>query len=44
VALIETAKHEGIAHEISAAYLRRTGIRASLFMSRPAAGASLIES
>jgi galactokinase len=42
VALIESAKQQAIAREIEALYLRRTGIAATLFVSRPAEGASLI--
>jgi galactokinase len=42
VALIETAAQEAIVREIAAAYLRRTRIEASLFVSRPAAGANLV--
>jgi galactokinase len=39
VALIETAAQDAIVREIAAAYLRSTGIEASLFVSRPAEGA-----
>jgi galactokinase len=42
VALIETASQEAIVREIAAAYLRRTGIEATLFVSRPAEGANVI--
>ena len=42
VALIETASQEAIAREIAAAYLQRTGIEATLFVSRPAEGANVI--
>ena len=41
VALIETASQEAIVREIAAAYLRRTGIEATLFVSRPAEGANV---
>jgi galactokinase len=44
VALIETGQQEAIANEIAARYRRRTGIAATLFASRPAQGACLIES
>jgi galactokinase len=39
VALIETAAQEAITREMAAAYLRRTRIEASIFVSRPAEGA-----
>ena len=39
VALIETAAQDTIVREIAAAYLQRTRIEASLFVSRPAEGA-----
>jgi len=39
VALIETAAQDAIVREIAAAYLQRTRIEASLFVSRPAEGA-----
>jgi len=42
VALIETASQEAIVREIAAAYLQRTGIEATLFVSRPAEGANVI--
>jgi galactokinase len=42
VALIETASQDAIVREILAAYSRRTGIEASLFVSRPAAGANVV--
>jgi galactokinase len=42
VALIETAAQDAIVTQIAAAYLQRTGIEASLFVSRPAEGASVI--
>jgi galactokinase len=42
IALIETASQDAIAREIAAAYLRRTGIEATLFVSRPAEGANVI--
>jgi galactokinase len=44
VALIQTGQQEAIANEIAARYRRRTGIAATLFASRPAQGACLIES
>jgi galactokinase len=43
VALIESAKQEGIAQEIGREYHSRTGIEASVFVSRPSTGAQLIE-
>lgn len=42
IALIETASQDAIAREIAAAYLRHTGIEATLFVSRPAEGANVI--
>jgi galactokinase len=42
VALIEAASQEAIVREIAAAYLHRTGIEATLFVSRPAEGANVI--
>ena len=42
VALIETGSRDAIAREIAAAYLQRTGIEATLFVSRPAEGANVI--
>ena len=42
VALIETAAQGAIVREIAAAYLQRTGIEATLFVSRPAEGANVI--
>ena len=42
VALIETAAQDAIVREITAAYLQRTGIEATLFVSRPAEGANVI--
>jgi galactokinase len=42
VALIEASKQAEIERAIGAAYLRATGIRATLFVSRPAAGASVV--
>lgn len=44
VALIQTDRQETVATEIAARYQRRTGIAATLFASRPAQGACLIES
>jgi galactokinase len=44
VALIRTDRQETVANEIAARYQRRTGIAATLFASRPAQGACLIES
>ena len=43
IALIEAAKQAEIERAIGAAYLRATGIRATLFVSRPAFGATVIE-
>jgi galactokinase len=43
VALIESAKAAAITQGISREYRRKTGIEASLFVSRPSAGAELIE-
>lgn len=43
IALIEAAKQAEIEQVIDAAYLRATGIQATLFVSRPASGASVIE-
>ena len=43
VALIETAAQQGIVRDIRANYLDRTGIGATLFLSRPAGGASLVK-
>jgi galactokinase len=43
VALIETAAQRGIVRDIRANYLDRTGIGATLFLSRPAGGASLVK-
>ena len=43
VALIESAKEEVITQEIRREYRQRTGIEANLFVSRPSAGAELIE-
>ena len=43
IALIETAKQAQIERAIEAAYLRATGIRATLFVSRPALGATVFE-
>jgi galactokinase len=42
VALIETAAQEAIVREIAAAYLHRTRIQGSLFVSRPAEGANVL--
>jgi galactokinase len=42
VALIEAAAQDAIVSEIAAAYLRRTRIEASLFVSRPAEGANVV--
>jgi galactokinase len=42
VALIETAAQDAIVREISASYLERTRIEATLFVSRPAQGAHLV--
>jgi galactokinase len=42
VALLETAAQDAIVREIAAAYLQRTGIEATLFVSRPAEGANVI--
>ena len=44
VALIQTGRQEAVANEITDRYRRRTGIAATLFASRPAQGACLIES
>jgi len=43
IALIEAAKQSEIERAIGAAYLRATRIQATLFVSRPASGASVIE-
>jgi galactokinase len=43
IALIEATKRLEIEREIGAAYLRATGIQATMFVSRPASGASVIE-
>jgi galactokinase len=43
IALIEATKQAQIEQVIGAAYLRATGIQATLFVSRPASGASVIE-
>jgi len=43
VALIESAKRTEIERAIASAYLRATGIKATIFVSRPAGGASVIE-
>ena len=42
VALIETAAQDAIVGEIAAAYLRRTRIEPTLFVSRPAQGANVV--
>jgi len=42
VALIETAAQEAIIRQVSAAYRERTRIEATLFVSRPAQGASVV--
>jgi galactokinase len=42
VALIETSSQDAIVREIAAAYLERTRIEASLFVSRPAEGANVV--
>ena len=42
VALIETGAQDAIVREIAAGYLQRTGIEATLFVSRPAEGANVI--
>ena len=42
VALIKTAAQDAIVREIAAAYLQRTRIEASLFVSRPAEGANVV--
>jgi galactokinase len=42
VALIETAAQEAITREVSTAYRERTGIEATLFVSRPADGAGVV--
>lgn len=43
VALIERDKYEAIAYEIGAQYQHRAGISATMFVSRPAEGATLIQ-
>jgi galactokinase len=42
VALVETAAQESIMRQVSAAYRERTRIEATLFVSPPAAGASVV--
>jgi galactokinase len=42
VALIETAAKDAIVREIAAAYLQRTKIEPTLFVSRPAEGANVV--
>jgi galactokinase len=42
VALIETAAQDAIVREIGAAYLQRTRIEPTLFVSRPAQGANVV--
>jgi galactokinase len=43
VALVKTSAVEAITEQISADYKKRTGIEATMFVSRPAAGAMIIK-
>jgi galactokinase len=43
VALVDAAKVQTISDHIAAAYEKRTGIKPTLFVSRPAAGASILK-
>jgi galactokinase len=44
VALVEAAKVDGISARVAAEYERRTGIKPTLFVSRPAGGATVLKS
>jgi galactokinase len=43
VALVETETVEAISKKIATDYKRKTGIEATIFSSRPAAGATIVK-